>query len=400
MQALSDIRVADFTQLMAGGWATQKLGDMGAEVIKIERPGGETQRTYSYRGQLLDGEGIGYLAMNRNKRSVVLDLKTDDGHEAVTRIIETADVLAHNFRPGVMSRLGLSYDDVQAFNEDIVYLHVSGYGSSGPYAERPGQDLIYQAISGLTSYTGRDGDPPTPAGTVVVDEHTATLAAMHTVEALFHRERTGEGQKVEVSLFNAAIDMQCNELTYCMNMGEALERGRKTHGHPYLYPPYGVYETADGHVAIGMAPIDHVGAVLELEGLDGYDSQTELFADRDEIHDRIEAKTSEYRTDDLVEVLVDADIQANAVQPPTAIEDHPQAEHNEMIVELAHPRSGTFKTTGTPARLSKTPHTMSTPPPVLGGDTEAVLMDVGYEPAEVDDLVATGAANRPEPASD
>ena len=388
MHSLEDVRVADFTQLMAGGWSTQKLGDMGADIIKIEPPGGEVQRTYSYRGQLLDGQGIGYLAMNRNKRSVVVDLKTEAGHDAVEKIVAGADVLVHNFRPGVMDRLGFSYEDVQAYNEDIVYTHISGYGSDGPYAERPGQDLIYQAVTGLTSYTGRAGDPPTPAGTVVVDEHTATLGAMHTLEALFHRERTGEGQRVEVSLFNAAIDMQCNEITFCLNTGESLERGEKTHGHPYLYPPYGVYEAADGYVAIGMAPIERVAEVLDLPELTEYDTQQALFANRDHIHDRIESTTQEYNSEELVDILVNADIQANASTPPGEIEDHPQAAHNDMVIAMDHPSDGEFKTTGTPARLSESPHTTDRAPPRLGEHTREVLSEVGYESTDIDDLVA------------
>lgn len=392
MQALEGVKVADFTQLMAGGWATQKLGDMGADVIKIEPPGGEPQHGITYCGKLLDGEGIGFLAMNRNKRSVVLDLKSNAGHRAARAIIEDADVLAHNFRPGVMSRLNLSYDDVTAYNPDVIYLHVSGYGSTGPYAGRPGQDLIYQAVTGLTSYTGREGDPPTPAGTVVVDEHTATLAAMHTLEALYHRERTGTGQKIEASLFNSAIDFQCNELTYSMNTGEGLPRGKKTQGHPYLYPPYGVYETANGYAAIGMAPLEAVAAVFGFEELEQYETQVELFEHRDEIHDIIEAHTIERSTDVVVNALIEADIQANKVEPPTAVESHPQTEHNEMVIEVDHLNGGTFKTTGFPVKRTETPGGVNRSPPRLGEHTREVLTEVGYEAEAINELLESGAA--------
>jgi len=391
MHALEDVTVADFTQLMAGGWAAQKLGDMGADVIKIEPPHGEPQRSMTYCGQFLEGEGIGYLAMNRNKRNVVIDLKTDEGFDAAKSIVAEADVLAHNFRPETMERLGFTYADVTEYNSDIVYLHVSAYGSDGPYSGRPGQDLIFQAVSGLTSYTGRDGDPPTPAGTVVVDEHTATLAALHTVEALYHRERTGEGQKVEASLFNSAIDLQCNELTYAMNFGEDLRRGEKTHGHPYLYPPYGVYEAADGYVAIGMAPLESLAEVFELPALGDYESQAELFEYRDEIHDLIETYTLEYPAEAVVETLVEADLQANQVKGPTAIEDHPQTEHNDLVVELDHPSGGQFKTTGTPVRLSETPDRVRRGPARFGEHTREVLEEVGYDPESIDDLIAVGA---------
>ncbi|WP_207592694.1 CoA transferase [Halomontanus rarus] len=391
MQTLTDVTVADFTQLMAGGWSTQKLGDMGADVIKIERPTGDVQREMSYRGTLLDGTGIGYLTMNRNKRSVALDLKTEEGHRAATKIVEEADVLVHNYRPGVMSRLGLSYDDVTERNPEIIYVEISGYGSSGPYADRPGQDLIYQAMTGLTSYTGRAGEPPTPAGTVVVDEHTATLAAMHTLQALYHKERTGEGQKVETNLLNAAVDLQCNELTYAMNVGEDLDRGEKTHGHPYLYPPYGIYETDDGHVAIGMAPLETIADTFDLDGLTGYDGQRELFERRDEIHDTIESYTETRPTDEVVDELVDADVQASAVRYPTEVASNPQVQHNDMILELDHPEGGTFETTGVPVEMSGSEPAAARSPPGLGEDTRDVLGELGYSDDEIDRIAADEA---------
>ena len=393
MHALEDVTVADFTQLMAGAWATQKLGDMGADVVKIEPPHGEPQRAYTYCGRLLDGEGIGYLAMNRNKRNIVIDLKTDEGFEAAKEIVAEADVVAHNFRPGTMDRLGFAYEDVVEYNPEVVYLHVSGYGSDGPYADRPGQDLIYQAVTGLTSYTGRKDEPPTPAGTVVVDEHTATLAALHTVEALFHRERTGEGQKVEASLFNSAVDLQCNEVTYAMNVGEDIPRGEKTHGHHYLYPPYGVYEAADGYVAIGMAPLDAIAEVFDLPELAEYDTQAELFEDRDHIHDVIETYTTEHPAEAVVETLVEADLQANEAKGPSAVEEHPQAQHNDLIVELDHPAGGTFKTTGTPARLSETPDGVRRPPARFGEHTREVLAEVGYDDETIDAMVESGSVH-------
>lgn len=391
MYALEGVTVADFTQLMAGAWAAQKLGDMGADVIKIEPPHGEPQRDYTYCGRLLDGEGIGYLAMNRNKRNVVIDLKTEEGFEAAKAIVAEADVVAHNFRPDTMERLGFTYEDVVGYNPDVVYLHVSAYGSDGPYAGRPGQDLIYQAVTGLTSYTGREGEPPTPAGTVVVDEHTATLAALHTLEALYHRERTGKGQKVEASLFNSAIDLQCNELTYAMNFGEDLPRGEKTHGHPYLYPPYGVYEAADGYVAIGMAPLEAIADVFDRPALAEYETQAELFEDRDHIHDVIESYTTEHPAEAVVETLIEADLQANEVKGPTAVEDHPQAQHNELVIELDHPQGGQFKTTGMPVRLSETPDGVRRSPAQFGEHTREVLDEIGYDDGTIEELVASGA---------
>jgi len=384
MQALGDVTVVDFTQLMAGGWAAQKLGDMGADIVKIEPPGGEFQREMSYSGELLDGVGIGYLTMNRNKRSLCVDLKTDQGLEIARELIEEADVLMQNFRPGVMERLGLDYESVTEINPEIVYVSVSAYGDSGPYAERPGQDLLFQAETGLASYTGRAEDPPTPAGTVVVDEHTATLIALHTMHALYYRERTGEGQKVDGSLFNSAIDLQCNEITFTTNTGMSLERGEKTQGHPYLYPPYGVYETADGHVAIGQVPLEHVADVFDLPELREYETQEELFDNRDHIHDIIEQYTAPRDTETVVDELVDADIQAAAVAPPEDIGDHPQAQHADMLVDLEHPNGDEFTTTGVPVKHSKTPGRIDRNPPTLGEHNEEILTELGFEDDDID----------------
>lgn len=390
MQALDDITVADFTQLMAGGWAAQKLGDMGADVIKIEPPGGEFQREMSYCGEYLDGVGIGFLTMNRNKRSVSIDLKTDEGHEIAREIATEADVLMQNFRPGVMERLGLDYDSVREINPEIVYVSASAYGSTGPYAERPGQDLLFQATTGLASYTGRAGEPPTPAGTVVVDEHTATLVALHTMYALFHKERTGEGQRVDASLFDSAIDLQCNEITFTANTGMELERGEKTHGHPYLFPPYGIYESEDGYLAIGQVPLDRVADALGLTELHEYESQKEMYEDRDHIHNVIEDHTAGRPTEEVVDDLVEADIQAAEVAPPQDIVDHPQAQHADMVVEVDHPNGDTFTTTGIPVDHSKTPGQINRSPPMLGEHNEEVLSELGYDDGEIERLRETG----------
>ena len=383
MHALDDVTVADFTQLMAGGWAAQKLGDMGADVIKIERPGGEFQRHMSYSGQYLDGVGIGYLTMNRNKRSLSVDLKSEDGREIAKRVIADADVLLENFRPGVMERLGFDYDSVTEYNPDIVYVSASAYGQTGPYAERPGQDLLFQATTGLASYTGRADDPPTPAGSVVADEHTASLMALHTMYALFHRERTGEGQHVDASLFNSAVDLQCNEITFTVNTGEELSGGRKTHGHPYLFPPYGIYETADGHVAIGQVPLERVADVFDADELRAYETQQEQFEARDEIHDLIEGYTADLPTDDVVDRLVEADIQVAEVAPPQDIVDHPQAQHADLLIELDHPNGGTFTTTGIPVHHSKTPGSVRHDPPALGEDNDDILREHGFDEEEI-----------------
>lgn len=388
--ALEDVRIADFTQMMQGPWATQKLAEMGADVVKIERIGGEWERELRAAGELHEGVSPFFLAMNRNKRSVTLDLKRDRGRRAALDIVADADVLVENFRPGVMDRLGLAYEDVTEVNPEIVYVSGSGFGSDGPYVDRPGQDLLIQALSGLASQTGRRDDPPTPAGSAVVDEHSAMLIAFSVLVALYHRERTGEGQRAEVNLLNSAIDMQCQEITAALSMGMEARRSEAGIAAPFNNAPYGIYETADGYIAIAMAPMDVLADAIGLDGVDEYDSPAEVFDHRDEIKRTLEAFTRDRPTDELLDRLLGADVWAAEVKDFHEMAADPQVAHNEMIRELEHPEYGTFTTTGIPVTLSETPGEITSPPPAAGEHSLEILEEAGYDDEELDRLLAEG----------
>lgn len=385
-EALADVIVADFTQLLQGGWATQKLADMGADVIKIEPPSGDSGRHMAFCGERIDGVGPGFLAVNRNKRSIAIDLKTDVGHDAVKEIVKTADVVVENFRPGVMERLGFGYEDVVEYNEDVIYASGSAYGPTGPDAERPGQDLLYQALSGLANATGRSGEPPSPAGTVVVDEHSATLLALHIMYALYHREQTGRGQRIDGSLLNASLDLASQEITFAANTGTEPGRGKKTHGHPALGAPYGIFETSDGYVAIGYSPLDTVTDVLDITLNEEVANASDPYRYRDQIHDEIERETRTYASKPLIDKLAGHDIQAEVVQAFSDVPEHPQVQHNEMIVDIDHPHGGTIQTTGFPVKMSETPGTISRGPPALGEHTTEVLRSVGFDESNIDEM--------------
>lgn len=389
-QALDDITIADFTQMMQGPWATQKLADMGADVIKIERIGGEWERELRAGGELQNGVSPFFLAMNRNKRSVTLDLKSEEGQSVALDIAADADVVVENFRPGVMEGFGLGYEDVCEVNPDVVYVSASGFGSDGPYADRPGQDLLLQAMSGLANYTGRQDDPPTPTGTAVVDEHSATLIALHTMFALFHRERTGEGQRVEANLLNAALDFQCQELTAAMSMDKTFERSEEGIAQAWLGGPYGIYETTDGYVAIAMTPMAALADVTGLDALREYDRPEDVYKYRDEIKRTLESYTRNQSSESLIDELLAADIWVAEVQNFDDVQENPQVQHNEMIVELEHPNGGTFRTVGAPVDHSRTPASFDKRPPKPGEHTDDVLAELGYGKDERERLRESG----------
>ncbi|WP_049904078.1 CaiB/BaiF CoA transferase family protein [Halococcus agarilyticus] len=392
--ALDGITIADFTTAHQGPWATQKLGEMGAEVLKIERPGGEWSRELTTGGgHDINGMSPFWLSANRNKRSITLDLKADVGHEVVTDIVERADVVVENFRPGVMDRLNLDYESVREINPEIVYVSASGFGSDGPHADRPGQDLLMQAVSGITTSVGRKGDPPTAVPFPVIDGHSAMQIVSNTLAALFHQERTGEGQKVEINLLNSAIDSQCQAFTIELNVEHDYERSDEGIAQKYSDAPYGLYETADGHVAIAMTPMEPLAGVLELPDLADHGSP-ETYTKRDEIKRTIEDRTRERETDDLLDELLAEDIWAARVNDFEGAAADPQVEHNDIIVEVDHPNGGTYHTTGTPGSLSKSPSEIQRRPPAAGEHTEAILHEHGYDDARIRSLAERGVTER------
>lgn len=388
---LNGITIADFTTAHQGPWATQKLGEMGAEVVKIERLGGEWARNLTSGGGYdVGGMSPFWLSANRDKRSLTLDLKSDEGQAVALDVVEAADVVVENFRPGVMERFGLGYEDVRKVNPEVVYVSASGFGSDGPYADRPGQDLLMQAISGITRSVGRRDDPPLAVPFPVIDGHSAMQIVSHTLAALFHRERTGEGQRAEVNLLDAAVDTQCQAFTVELNVDYDYERSEEGIGQKYLPAPYGLYETADGHVAIAMTPLDQLGETLDLPELADYDEEA-AFHERDEIKQTIEAHTRERSTGDLLEDFVAADIWAAGVNDFEGAAEDPQVQHNDMIVELEHPTADlSFATTGAPGSMSETPAEIHRRPPAAGEHTHEILQELGYDDGEIRDLAERG----------
>jgi crotonobetainyl-CoA:carnitine CoA-transferase CaiB-like acyl-CoA transferase len=386
---LEGIRVLDFTQYMQGPWATQLFGDMGADVIKVEPPRGDWERGYTFDDVWPGGESALFLAMNRSKRSVVIDLKNERGRAVALRLAASADILIENARPGVMERLGLSYEEVRPSNPSLVYASATGYGRDGPYAGRPGQDLLIQSLSGLASITGSPDGPPVAAGTAIADEMGAKTLASAVLLALFHRERTGEGQRVEIDLLDVLIDCQCQEFSAYLNGGGDPRRSHLAHA---MSPaPYGIYRTSDGFIAVAMADLVRLGEILDEPALADLADLRAARERRDEAREILQRTLQTRTTGDWMSVLGKHDVWCAPVNDYAAVAADPQVRHNGTFIEFEHPKAGSVRATATPIKMDQTPARVQRPPPLLGEHTDEVLREAGYSDQELEELHLAGA---------
>lgn len=281
MGILDGYTVLDCSIAMAGPFAAQRLGDLGADVIKLEPLNGEWQRHAPAGGITGNKVNVSFLSLNRNKRSLAVDLKSERGKEVLRRLVEKADVFLQNYRPGVAGRLGIDYETLAAINPRLIYVSMSGYGEDGPHAMWPGQDLLLQAMSGAMLSTGRKGEPPQAAGQYLVDAVTAYTAFEGALAALLHRERTGEGQKVEVNMLDAITTLQMQELSVFTVGHKPQERSAEPHAHVYIRSPYGTFATTDGYIALAMPQMDALARALDEPRFAGMDEMTAGWDDRD-----------------------------------------------------------------------------------------------------------------------
>ena len=372
---LEGIRVIDFSRVLAGPYCTMLLGDMGAEVIKIEQPG-KGDDTRAWGPPYLGTESGYYLSVNRNKQGIAVDLKAEAGRQIALDLIRQADVVVENFRVGVMEKLGLGYDQLREIKPDIIYCSISGFGRSGPYSSRPGYDLIAEAMSGFMSVTGEPEGMGMRAGVAIGDVTTGMLACNMIVAALLHRERTGQGQLVEASLLDTIIGWLINANLYYLITGENQPRTGNAHA---LVVPYQAFQAADLPMII-TAGNDRLFASLcgvlgrdDLATDDRFRSNSDRIANRPVLTELIEHELAKRPAAEWVELLLDAGVPAAPINTMAEVFADPHVLARDMLVEVEHETLGAIKLPGTPLRFSETPASVRTPPPVLGRDTRATL---------------------------
>jgi crotonobetainyl-CoA:carnitine CoA-transferase CaiB-like acyl-CoA transferase len=386
VQPLDGIRVLDFTQVEMGPVCTQVLGDFGADVIKVERPGsGDLSRQKVLE---VEGENPVYLALNRNKRGLAIDVKHPHGREIVQRLAEQTDVLVHNFRPEVMCRLGLDYQSLCERNPRLIYAHGSGFGPTGPYQHKGGQDILAQAVSGMMMTNALPGGPPHKVHNPIADFTAGMLLVQGILLALLARERTGRGQEVSTSLLDGMIASQVQEATFLLNTGRILNWGYLPLGNPF--------PTRDGYIAVVGAfrpnPLADMCQVLGIEDLsqDARFATNEARIDNGEALKALLAEAFRKRTSaEWLEALEAADILCSPVNTLQQALDDPQVRHNQMIIEFQHSQ-GTVRAIGSAVKLSATPPSVRRPPPLLGEHDDEILAELGYAGEQLAELRRMG----------
>ena len=395
---LAGIIILDFTERMQGPYATQMLADMGADVIKVERrqaltPDGRPDDRYGENGLYgSDAEdskiySAGFLACNRNKRSITVDLKNPEGIRMIEKLVAQVDVVYENFRPGVMERLGVGYERCRELNPSIIYASATGYGLDGPYVHKPGQDVLVEGLTGWGAVNGDSEGRPVPVGTAIADTLGAMNGAFAVACALHHRAGTGQGQWVSVNLFDSALAALAEWGVHFLNSpaGEP-NRVPATHASPYTPPPYGFYKTKDGHIALSSGrQLKILSEILGIEDLSedpDYSSYWPRFNNRVAFSARIEEALSERTTAEWLALMEKEDMFVAPVNTLAQAFADPQVEHNRMVQVLDSP-IGPLKLLGPPYRLSETPATVRTPPPLHGAHTDEVLNERGFSADEI-----------------
>ena len=390
---LSGMRVLELAQIMAGPTCGMMLADMGADVIKVEKlPGGDDTR--DYKEPRVNGESAPFLILNRNKRSIGLNLKLRQGQDVLRRLVTRADVLTENYRPGTLEKFGLGYEALRQINPGLIYCAVSGYGRSGPFGDKAGFDLIAQGFSGLMSITGEAGGAPVKTGNSVADINAGILAALGIVSAYVHKLRTGEGQFVETSLMEAAMQQTYWQAAIFFATGKSPVATGSAH---VLTAPYQAFRAKDGYVNIGGANQANWERIAEVLGHPEWREDARFRTNSDRMANlpalvaAMEAVLATRTTTEWVAAFDKAGVPVGPVHSIEAALTHPQARARGMVLEQQHPRAGRVQALGSPIKFSATPGDTGAAAPMLGEHSRAILAEAGYGDADIDALVSAGA---------
>ena len=399
---LDGITVLDASRVLVGPFMTMQLGDLGADVVKIERPGTGDQTRGWHPPRYGDAdESAYYMSVNRNKRSLTLDLSTEDGRDVFRDLAAEADVLVENFRVGTMEQWGLGYQDLREDNPGLVYVGLSGYGEWGPDKDRPAYDIMMQAEGGLMSITGIEDGMPVRVGVAIADIGAGMYAAQATLAALFEREiGDGTGQKVDVSLLDGQVAWMSYQASNYFATGESP--GRMGSKHPTI-APYQAFETDDGHVVVAVAS-EHIWPRFceaidrpDLLADERFETNADRVANREPLDALLADELADYETEPLLERLADHDVPASDVKNMEELFEHPQVLARGMRQSVPHPTAGEVEMAGSPMHFSRTPTEIWGYPPRLGEHTAEVLAEVGYDDDHIDALYADGVlGDRPD----
>ena len=391
---LAGVKVLELAQIMAGPTCGMLLADLGADVVKVERvPGGDDTRMMNRPS--VRGESAAFMAMNRNKRGIALNLKLPAAQDALKRMVKQADVVTENYRKGTMDKLGLGYEALRAINPAIIYCSISGFGRTGPYAERGGYDLIAQGMSGLMATTGEPGRAPAKHGAPTCDINAGMLGALGVVAAYVHRLKTGDGQLVDTSLFEAGIHQTFWHSAIYFATGESLGPTGSAH---ILSAPYQAFRAADGWLTIGGANQGNWERMVRVLNAPEwmtdarFASNSERMKNLPALVELMNARIQKWKLDDLLAALEAEGVPCGPINSIAQMAADPQTLAREMVVELEHPRAGRTRALGLPVKLSRTPGKVTRPAPLLGQHTREVLAEFGFSSSEIEALIATGAA--------
>jgi len=391
---LTGMRVLELAHIMAGPVCGLMLADMGADVVKVEKPDGDDTRRFLPPD--INGVAAAFMMMNRNKRGIALDLKSDGGRDALKALLAKADVVVENYRADTMEKLGLGYETLRGINPGLIYCEISGFGRTGPYASRGGFDLIAQGMSGLMSITGEGpGRPPVKPGAPIADITAGILGAMGCAAAYARKLQTGEGQRVDTSLFEAGITQTYWQSAIAFATGVAPEPMGSAHP---LNAPYQAFETSDGWITIGAANQRNWEKFLKVIGAPELASDARYIDNRGRMLNRLEltetlnAILRRKSSTEWLERLESAGVPAGRVLDILQMHADPQTIARQMVTETEHPVAGRVKTIGLPVKFSATPGAVARPAPLLGEHTREVLAEAGFDGTEIERLIASGAA--------